>query len=176
MSLMNTATSYGSLTRLLHWLLAALLIGMLTIGLLLDNIGSPLVYQLHKLTGLLVLTVALANIIWNLFNVRPGYPVTVSRVQQIVAKSVQHLMLLGAVLMPLSGWIFSTAAGKPPQIGGLILAMPGISQNPELLSFFRPMHTYVAYTLIALISMHVLAAFAHHFILKDDILKKMLKG
>jgi cytochrome b561 len=176
MSLMNTQDSFGSVTRTLHWLLAVLVIGMLTIGLLLDDIGSPLVYQLHKLTGLVVLTVAIISIIWNMCNIRPGYPASVPRWQQIIAKSVQHLMLLGALIMPLSGWAFATAAGKPPAIGSLTLAMPFIGPNPTIIHWGVTIHGFVANILIGLIAIHTLAALTHHFVLKDNIFKRMVKN
>lgn len=175
MSLMNTQDNYGSITRTLHWLLAILIIGMLTVGLLLDDIGSPLVYQIHKFTGLVVLSLAIVSILWNMCNIRPGYPSSVPRWQQIIAKSVQHLMLLGALIMPLSGWIFSTAAGKPPALGSLALPMPFISQNPALIHWGVEIHGYVGYALIALISIHTLAALTHQFVLKDNILRRMIR-
>ncbi|MFN7098220.1 MAG: cytochrome b [Gammaproteobacteria bacterium] len=175
MSLMNTKDSFGSITRTLHWLLAVLVIGMLTVGLLLSDIGSPLVYKIHKFTGLVVLTVAIISILWNMCNVRPGYD-AMPRIQEILAKSVHHLLLLCVVIMPLSGWVFSTAAGKPPMLGSLALPMPFIPHDPELVHWGVTVHGFIANILIGLIVIHTLAALTHHFILKDNILKRMVKG
>ncbi|NNM60121.1 MAG: cytochrome b [Legionellales bacterium] len=176
MSVLNTKQTYGSVARLLHWLLAILIICMLAVGLLLGTLHSSSITGLHKLIGLAVLTLVLISIIWNTVNVRPDHPPSMPKWQHRVAISVQHLMMLCALLMPISGWIFSTAAGKPPHIGSLLLPMPYITPSPALFAFFRPLHTYVAYLLIALVSLHVLASLYHHFILKDDVLKKMMKG
>lgn len=176
MSFFNTKQTYGSITRSLHWLLAILIIVMLTVGLLLDTFHSPLMTQLHKLTGLVVLALAFLMIIWGMVTVKPDYPNSMPRWQIIIAKSVEHSMLLCALLMPISGWIFSTAAGKPPHLGSLFFSMPYIGMNPALIAFFKPLHTYVAYLLIGLVSIHALASLCHHFILKDSVLKKMVKG
>lgn len=170
--LMNDKENYGSVTKTLHWILAVLVVIMLTVGLLIDKL--PHIFgSVHKFTGLVVLGIAVLFILWIQINPRPGYELP--RFQIIIAKTVQHVMLLAVLIMPLSGWYFSTAAGKPPHLGSLLLPMPGVSLDRTWVPFALNIHKYVAYTLIGLVSVHTLAALAHHFVYKDNILRRMLR-
>ncbi len=177
MSMMNTRENYGSVARVLHWLLAALVIGMLTVGLLLEDINSLLLFQLHKFTGLCVLAVAILTVIWGWINVKPTYSTTMPSWQQSLAKFLHNAMLFFVFIMPLTGWYFTTAGGKPPQFFSLNLPMPWViaGQHPAIRDDVKAIHIYVAYALIALVILHTLAALKHHFIDKDTVLKRMLR-
>jgi cytochrome b561 len=78
------------------------------------------------------------------------------------------------VAMPLSGWFLTSAAGYAPSFFGLFTLPTLIAKNNDLLELFESVHEWLAYGLIALIIIHTLAALKHHFIDKDDILKRML--
>jgi cytochrome b561 len=76
--------------------------------------------------------------------------------------------------MPLSGWLMSSASGYLPSIFGLF-NLPGlISPNQESSKLFEEAHQWIGYGLIALICIHLLAALKHHFIDKDDVLKRII--
>lgn len=169
-------TRYNRRMRFTHWLLAVLIIGMLTIGLLLSTIHQPLVTMAHKLVGLFVLLLVLFTLGQIVFLPKAIRPASMPRWQQKVARSVQHTMLLCALIMPLSGWFMASAAGKPPAIAGILLAMPWVPLNHAAAHIAGQIHYYVGYVLIALVSIHTLAALWHHFCNKDDVLRHMLKG
>ena len=173
MTLRNTYQSYGLISKSLHAIIAVLIIGMLSISFFMSDIGIHSIYTLHKLTGLLILSLGTLMIIWELVNQKPAYPVTMARWEQILATSVHHLLLLLIIIMPLSGWIFSTAGGKPPTLLGIPLAMPGISLSITVKSFFKDTHKIMAWIILALVSFHVLAALKHWLFNKDGIIQRM---
>lgn len=173
MNFKNTYQEYGIITKCLHLLVAILVIGMLTVGFLLSTIGSPIVYNLHKLTGLFVLLLSIVMMIWVILNQKPAYPITMPHWQRILAKSVQHTMLLLIFLMPLSGWIFTTAAGKAPRIFNITLALPGIPQNHSIVAFFLQCHIIIAFLLITFLSIHTIGALKHLLINRDGVFQRM---
>lgn len=174
MSIKNTYQDYGMVSKLLHLLIAIAVICMLSVGFFMDDIGIKAVYLIHKFTGLCILTLAILMIFWKSINPKPAYPITMPRWQQILAKSVQHSLLLLIILMPLSGWIFSTAAGKPPVFFGTQLPMPFIPLSHNIKEFFAETHKIIAWIIIGFVSIHVLGAMKHWFIDKDGIVQRML--
>ncbi len=100
--LKNTPKQYGSITKIFHWTIALLIIGMLCLGFFMSG---PIV-NVHKLVGLLILVLVAARLIWKLFNPQPTLPETVSHLEKIAARSVQGLLYLCMFGMPLSGWVW----------------------------------------------------------------------
>lgn len=174
MSIKNTYQDYGVISKILHLLIAISVVGMLACGFFMDDIGLKQVFLIHKFTGLVVLTLAILMIIWEMFNQKPAYPVTMPKWQQILAKAVQHSLLLLVVLMPLSGWIMATAAGKPPEFFGTQLPMPFIPLNHGVKEFFEEIHKILAWVILAFLSLHVLGAIKHWLIDKDGVVQRML--
>ena len=172
----NTLTSYGVVAKFFHWTIAFLIIFMLTFGYFLGDFPEAYkgtVYNLHKLTGLLILSLMLLRLCWALMNPKPILPVTIPG-WQLVAERVVHCSLyIAAIGMPLAGWIGSCAAGRYPHVGDLEFILP-IPQNKGIVEAAFNMHSIFAIALIILISIHALAALYHHFVKQDQILKRML--
>lgn len=112
----NNAQRWGSISIGLHWLTALLIIGLAIVGLIMTELpNSPLkmqIYALHKSFGLTVLALTLLRLAWRLVagtpDDQPG-----SRLQRLAAKAVHGLMYFLLLAMPLSGWLFNSAAGFP---------------------------------------------------------------
>lgn len=167
--LKNTRKSYGSIAKFFHWIVAILVLAMLTLGYFM---ATPGFYSLHKLTGLLVLILVAARIIWMLINSQPE--LNINRYEKILAQSVKVLLYLAILIMPLSGWMMATAFGSAPHIGNLRIAMPGIPLSHSLAKTLMQVHNTTAIILIVLISLHLLGALKHHFIDRNTILVRML--
>ncbi len=178
MSIRNTHTDYGSATRFLHTLIAALVLIMLALGVVMGYLPKPLkgdVVGIHKLIGLCTLSVALLFVLWTLSSKKPGYPDGMKTWEKHLARTVQTAMYLLIILMPLSGWTMATAANKPPHIFGLYaFPMPFIPLSKPLAGFAKDSHTIMAWILFACIVLHTCGALKHHFIDKNNILKRML--
>lgn len=172
--LQNTAQSYGGIAKAFHWVMALLVVVMLFVGYFMGDWGVNEIFNLHKLTGLLILSLTVLRIMWVLNNVRPSLPATIHKWERILSRSVQGVMYVALLTMTLSGWAMVTAFGYFPHIGSLVIPMPGIPIDQNLASVFLQIHVTTAVVLITLICLHVLGALKHHFFDKDDVLKKML--
>lgn len=178
MQIKNTTASYGNIAKGLHWLMAILVISMLAVGLYMEGLDlSPqklLLYGWHKSFGALILILAILRLTWRLSNPTPALPHTLPTLQHIAAHGVHALLYVLLFLMPLTGWLMSSAAGFPVSFFGLFTLPNLIEANKEWRMFFGDAHEILAFSLIALLVAHVGAALLHHFYYKDTILKRML--
>lgn len=173
----NTSTEYGSVAKFLHWLIFLLIFAMLTIGFLMDDIGNEViraqVFNAHKLVGLSVLLLMILRLIWALTNPKPVLPVGTPRWQKVFERLGHGLIYLALLVMPVAGWVMSSAAGKPPHLFPWVLALP-VPVDTSLKETAAFVHYWLAIVIIALISLHVIAALYHHFVKKDNVLLRMM--
>lgn len=173
----NTETSYGSVSRFFHWLIAFLVIVMLTVGFYMGDFPKdwkPVIYSVHKLTGVLILVLVVLRALWLILVSRRPLPLAnMPHWQVVIERFVHALFYVFLIAMPLVGLIGSVAAGKPPHLGGFAITLP-IHQNKTLVEVAFDLHNRFAYALIILIVLHVLAALYHHLIKRDDTLTRML--
>jgi cytochrome b561 len=175
--LVNSPRTYGSVSKWLHWAIAVLLILMLVGGFFMDDIiDKPLrsmVINLHKLVGIAILVLMLLRLLWRLCNVQPTLP-CMPKWQRLSLKLVHRLLYLLVILMTLTGWIMSTAANHIPHIGSFTLPLPFVKSCAQLSDLFYSYHSILAWVIIAIVVLHILAALKHWLIDKDDVLQKML--
>jgi cytochrome b561 len=180
MILKNTFENYGGVAKFFHWLIALLIIGLLILGFAVtfmehQPLQGPLI-NVHKLFGLLVLTLAALRLLWLIYNPRPPLFSGMVRWEYISAHLVHGILYFFMFAMPITGWVMSTAAGRIPHLLNLKFPLIGIPTNKELSHQFFTIHKYAAWVLIFFIVIHVAAALKHHFIMKDNVLKRMLPG
>lgn len=184
--LKNTANTYGSLQRAFHWIMAIMIIGMICVGVYIhgldaENAAEAPIKQslgaLHKATGMVILLLVALRTAWVFSGPRPGLPDSVPRWQRIVAKSLHHTFYLLMFAIPISGYVMSSHAQKPVNMYGLFeLPMLFDEQNFDKAKAVFEWHEVMAEILLVLIVAHVLVALKHHFVDKDNILRRMLKG
>ena len=172
--LKNTSVRYGGMQKFLHWLMAVLIIGMLIFGYTLDDFSYAGVYNLHKLIGLLVLALILWRILWLCWCKRPALPKTVPKGERILAYTIEALLYLSMLFMPLFGWLATSFAGRAPVFFGYVLQAPFTSMNDNAAHDLMQMHKTVAVIFIVLIVLHVLGALKHYFLDHDGVLERML--
>lgn len=178
MSLRNTHLAYGSVAKFFHWATSVLIILMLVFGFFLEDVPKdyqPTTYNLHKLTGLTILLLMLMRLTWTLMNPKPALPADTLAWQRYAERVVHFMLYLFAILMPLVGWVGSVAGGRPPRVGDFYFNLP-IAPNKALAEAAFETHELVAFILIFLISVHALAAMYHHYVKRDNILRRMLPG
>ena len=176
MQIKNNSTHFGLVAIILHWLIAILIIGMLAVGLYMVALPIGLqklkLYGLHKAFGIIILGLVGLRIIWRLTNTTPSLALPKL---ELIAARLAHLGLYCLMLaMPISGWFMTSAAGLAPSFFGLFTLPNLVAPNEQLFQWFAFVHQWLAYGLIALISIYTLAALKHHFIDKDDILRRMI--
>lgn len=177
MLIRNTSDRYGLLAILLHWTIAVLIIGMLCLGLYMTDLPvSPLklkLYGLHKAFGVLVLMLALIRIMWSLSNMTPQLSSYLPTWQKLAARSVHFAFYIFMLLMPITGWLMSSAAGFPVSFFGLFTLPDLIAHNEKLRVIFAEIHEFSAFALIAAIVAHVGATVQHYVIYKENVIKRM---
>lgn len=184
---MVTGPSRLSTTTItLHWIVAIAIIGMLFLGIYIEDFvpgkladGSRNPFRgylmgIHKATGVLVLAVAVMRAIWRLAQ---GWPTPVGvyqRLEVVAAKATHWVLLLATIIMPLSGIIMSQAAGRPISIFGFFDLPMLIGESKVIGGIAHQVHGLGAWVLIAAIALHIAGALKHHFIDNDATLKRML--
>jgi cytochrome b561 len=179
----NTRRSYGALAIALHWLMAALLIGLIGMGLYmvsLPDVGfdtrkiALILY--HKELGMLALAVTLVRLAWRAGNALPSLAETLPDWQKVTARLVHLLFYALIFALPVTGWLMSSAADFSVSFLGLFELPDLVSHDDFLFGVFIEIHKWLAYALAALTLIHAAAALWHHLILEDQTLKKMLPG
>ena len=177
MALRNTTETYGSMAKTLHWLVSLMVTSLLLVGFFMGDLAKPFrftVYNIHKLVGLSLLLIMIFRVGWTLSNPRLNYPVKLPYWQIRAARGVHMLLYLLVIAMPLSGWIMATAAEHPPDLFGFKFILPFIPASKPLAKSANQIHKTMAWTLIAVLSLHIGAALKHYFVNKDNVLQRML--
>ena len=172
-----SVTSYTLTARTLHWVMAVLMILMLAAGLVMSDIEDPAlkgtIYGLHKATGILVLLLAGFRVLWRLSHAVPAISAALPKWQRRAARLAHGGLYAVMFLLPLSGWSMSSAAGYPVSFYGLFTIPDMVAKNPELAGIFKNIHEVSANAFIALLAAHLGAALYHHFVLRDDTLRRI---
>lgn len=170
-----TPTTFHPLARLLHWLMALLILAMLFIGV--NMVGDlsprhPLLVELHKATGLALLVLVLLRIALRLSLPHPPLPRDLPPLQRLAA-GASHLLLYGLMLaMPLLGWAMLSAGGYPRP-----LQLPAIAPHDlQLYAVLRQAHGWAGYLLFATVLVHLGAALMHAWVRRDGVLRSMWPG
>ncbi|MDI9819451.1 MULTISPECIES: cytochrome b [unclassified Legionella] len=176
----SAVISYSKESRFFHWFIAVVLIFMLSGSFFLGDLPEQYVssgFIIHKSIGLTILFLMVLRLIWILHSGKPPLPTSVAPWEKYLSRIVQYSLYACGILMPLSGWIMSTAADKAPVYFGLFsIPFPGIGPNEPLSHLMNTAHKTIAWIFISLIVLHVLGALKHHFIDKDNVLQRMLSG
>ena len=178
--LKNTKTGYGLISRSLHWVMVLLLTTLFIMGLYMTSLDyyDPLYHSLpwwHKSMGLLVFFLLVKRVLWKLINPQPTPLKTHQQWEQIVAKLTHTLFYLLIFSIVVSGYFISTAKGKGIEFFNLF-EIPAITTQlqEETADLIGNAHEIMAISLAVLVVLHALAALKHHFIDKDNTLKRMI--
>lgn len=131
-------------------------------------------YSWHKWIGVTVWWLLLLRVGWRLLNVSPSYPEAMPPWQQRVARLTHCLIYLLLLAVPVSGWVMSSALGLPTVYLGLWQLPDLVAKNKELGETLKILHWILNKTLLAAVCLHAAAALKHHFVDRDDVLRRML--
>jgi cytochrome b561 len=178
MTIRNTTHRWGALAQLLHWLIVLLIIAQFTLALLADDLPAGMkkliLLSRHKSIGITILLLACARLGWRWANPTPALPATLKPYERALARGTHFLLYLLLFLIPLTGWTMSSARGFPVSWFGFIQLPDLVPKNKALYEALLTTHHTLAWTLTGLVALHVGAALKHHFMLKDDVLRRML--
>ncbi|PID36535.1 MAG: cytochrome [Rhodobacterales bacterium] len=183
MSARNTPSSYGSVSRMLHWLTALLIIALFPLGMAANNMGyetadelalKATLFSAHKTVGVLLFFVALARVFWSLVQEgpRPLYPDR--RVESFVAVLVHWMLYLSLIFVPLTGWAEHAASeGFAPIWWPFGQGLPLVPKSPELMELFAGLHWLLTKVMMVSILLHIAGAVKHAVFDRDDTMKRM---
>jgi cytochrome b561 len=172
------STRYTPAAVALHWILAILIIGNLVFGLYTVNLPiSPQklkLFSYHKWVGVTVLLLSAARLLWRATHAAPALPDAMKPWEKALAHASHTLLYVLFFAAPLSGWLFSSAAGFQTVYLGVLPIPDLLSKNKELAEVLKLAHHWINYTLAAVVVLHAAAALKHHFVDRDDVLTRML--
>lgn len=179
MQLRNSAVRYGIISIGLHWIFALAVYAMFGLGLWMVTLSyydgwyhqAP---ELHKSIGVLLMMGLVIRAIWRHLSAPPPAIAGHSRFTRVSAAGAHIALytLLFAILI--SGYLISTADGKPISVFGLFEVPATLSDAVAQADIAGTVHLWLAWSIVILSVLHGLAALKHHFIDKDDTLKRML--
>ncbi|EKS7426882.1 cytochrome b [Enterobacter cancerogenus] len=179
MQLRNSPQRYGMISMLLHWIFALAVYAMFGLGLWMVTLSyydgwyhqAP---ELHKSIGVLLMMGLVVRIIWRHISPPPPAPDSHSKFTRLSATAA-HITLYALLLAILiSGYLISTADGKPISVFGLFDVPATLADAGSQADIAGIIHLWLAWSVVILSVLHGLAALKHHFIDKDDTLKRML--
>jgi cytochrome b561 len=179
MLLRNSNSRYGSVSIVLHWSIALLIIGLIGLGYYMVGLtyydrwyNASLSW--HKSLGMIVLGLAALKLGWRLYSPPPAPLLELRRWERLGARCMHVLLFAMMLVIPISGYFISTSAGQAVEIFGWA-SIPALQRlDPEGRDLAIAVHFYAAYGTALLVLGHAGAALKHHFINRDDTLRRML--
>ncbi len=178
MSLRNTTRSWGSVSKALHWIIVLLIINQWVIAERADSlpVGIAKLKALawHKSFGLTILALAVIRLVWRWTNPVPDLSTETRPWERLLAK-VSHVLLYALIFaMPLTGWMMSSAKNFPVSWFNLFQVPDLVAPSETLFTQMRHLHHLLFGILVGVAVLHVLGALKHHFVDRNDVLKRML--
>lgn len=177
----EAALHYNRVARSLHWAIGVLVIYNLVSGITHDWLGEVAgrdaviaVMGLHKSIGFLVLTLSVVRLVWRLTHPAPPLPAAMPAWEKLSAHGLHWLFYALLFILPMTGWIMSSAGKNPLTFLGLFeIPKFAVEKGSALAEGTHEAHELLGFAWAALLVIHVGAALRHHFILKDNILTRM---
>ncbi len=167
---------YTPISIALHWLIALLIFCSFPLGLYMADLPlSPQklqYYSWHKWAGVTIFFLVLLRILWRAGH-KPPAPVSMPRWQLLAAEAVHHLLYLFMIVVPVSGWLMSSAHGFQTVWFGILPLPELLEKNHDLAETLEGVHEFLNYAMLLLVGLHVAAALKHQFFDRDGLLSRM---
>jgi len=175
MSTPRAPSQFALQSRILHWLMAAMLLAMLFIGVsMVASLGDyHTLVAIHRPLGIVILILAAVRLANRLLTTLPPFPPTMSHQERFMASSSEKLLYGLMFAMPLVGWGMLSAGHYPIVIFGPVHLPPILPAEPMLYAFLRKTHTILAYLLFLTFLAHLSAVLFHTLIARDRLLDRM---
>jgi len=177
---------YTGVAIALHWLIALGIVGQLALGLAMTQIAMARMtefklYQLHKSIGVTVLLLVALRVLWRLGHRPPRLPDDLPPLERAAAKGTHWALYLFMLGLPITGWMLVSVSpyNLPTVLFGRIPwphlpIFTTVEDKGPVEAVMKAVHAYAAWLLIAIVAVHAAAALRHHFVKRDDVLRRML--
>jgi cytochrome b561 len=180
----HTPKRYHGFAILLHWLLGLALVGMFVLGQYMTDLPfSPQrlkLYNWHKWAGMTILALSVVRLVWRLWCRPPALPQEIEQAmpawQRRAHHATHHGLYLLFFLVPLTGWAYSSAAGFPIVLFGVLPLPDLLAVDKAFAETIKPLHELSALAMAALVLLHVAGALKHALIDRDGLLGRMGLG
>ena len=179
----DTQTKLSTTTVRLHWIVAIMMICLLAVGIYMAETKTYALYDWHKSFGVLIVVFVLWRIYWRMKN---GWPTPVRDYpshEKMLSKLSHWLLIIGTLLMPMSGFIMSAIGGHGVDFFGIELVARNpdpvdptkvIPHNGPVAGTAHTMHNIGGYVIVAALVLHIIGALKHHISDKDGTLRRMM--
>jgi cytochrome b561 len=178
MTIRNTTVRWGHFAQFFHWLILVLLIVQVTLATLADDLPLGMkklaLLARHKSVGITILGLVVLRLLWRWMNPTPELPETLKPYERVLANLTHAGLYILLFALPLSGWMMSSARGFPVSWFGFIQLPDLVPKNKALYDAMLETHETLVWALYTIVFLHVAAALKHHFLLKDNVLRRML--
>lgn len=166
---------FAVFSRILHWLMAAMLLAMLFIGVsMVTSLGNyHRLVAIHRPLGIMILILAAIRLVNRLCTTLPPFPPTMSVLERKIAHYSELLLYALMFALPLVGWGMLSAGHYPIVMFGPVHLPPILPANPTLYAILRKAHTILAYLLFFTFLGHLSAVLFHTLIIRDRLLDRM---
>ena len=176
--LRNTRERYGLVAQLFHWIIVLLVIMQFVLGFMAHGLPISLerliLLARHKSIGITIFVLVVLRLAWRLYSKPPALPPSPHRFFDTAAHVSHGLLYVLLLAMPPVGWLLSSASNLTVAWFGLFSLPNLVAPDKHLAQIMLLTHESMAWLLLATITVHVLAALWHHFVLKDSVLLRML--
>ncbi|CAG9169397.1 cytochrome b [Cupriavidus pinatubonensis] len=173
------ATGYGATAIGLHWIIALLIFAAFGLGWYMTGIPglTPTKLKLfswHKWLGVTVFGIAVLRVLWRATHAAPPVAAGTPAWQAKAAAGAHHLLYVLIIVVPITGYLYSLAAGVPVVYLGLWKMPVLIEPNDALKEVFKAVHVWLNYLMAAVVAVHAAAAIKHQVVDRDGTLGRML--
>ena len=167
---------YSGVAILFHWFLALLIVGTFSVGFYMHDLPfSPTrlkLFNWHKWAGVTILALSALRLLWRLTH-RPPPDAPMRAWQRLAAHGAHWALYALFFLVPLAGWAYSSAAGFPIVVFGILPLPDFVAPDRAVAEVLKERHGQLAWALAVLVILHIAAALKHHFIDRDGLLHRM---
>ncbi|MDE2138091.1 MAG: cytochrome b [Gammaproteobacteria bacterium] len=178
MTLQNTTRRWGTIAQTFHWLIVVLLVVQVTLAELADDLPVGVrkltLLARHKSVGITILALVILRLAWRAVNAHPPLPANLKPYERTLARLTHLALYVLLFAMPLTGWTMSSARGFPVSWFGFFTLPDLVPKSRPLYDALVLTHQTLAWFLFAVVALHVAGALKHHFVHKDDVLRRML--
>lgn len=172
-----SSARYTGMAMALHWLLAIAILASFSLGLYMADLPlSPQrlkLFNWHKWAGVTILVLSAWRLLWRLTH-RPPPDVPMPPWQRRAAHLTHRSLYLLFFAVPLVGWAYTSAAGFPVVLYGVLPLPDFVPVSKALAKAIKPWHAGLAWCMAGLVAAHVAAALKHQVIDRDNLLSRML--
>ena len=171
---------YPPAWRLLHWTIAAIVLAMIPMGIIMangpDGPTKDFLYNLHRSLGVTLIPLILVRLVYRLNHTSPSLPPDLPALQKFAARATHYALYALLLVQPFVGWIATSAYPAPILVFGLFQLPPIWRADRPFSDSMFFLHRSIGLIIALLVAMHIAAALYHHFIRRDDVLLRMIRG